>query len=309
MSLLESGGRESIVYNREASERLRQIITSFRGVPQVTHGEIVHLLTTLKADPNITAPGRYDKNYPLTLAASYSMRGAKRQELAEIESIICAFVDRDEFDVNYMSGGGRALIHYAAKLESTYLLGYMLNRKNGAKVDVNIFTPGSIITGGRSGYTALHLACTSSSAMRDEKVRLLLQHGADPNAARYDGLAPMHFLVTDHAYFHPIGCIRVLLEEGGADPNLRVENGILTGYTPMHLAIFNRCPLSILALLLKNGADLSIPDSFNQTPVQLARELGRTEIVNFFMGPTISRALLHHGLNLELRDKIKDYVL
>src|SRR5688572_5031416 len=41
----------------------------------------------------------------------------------------------------------------------------------------------------RSGWTALHLAAGSG---RGEVARLLLKHGADPNAASVGGATPLH---------------------------------------------------------------------------------------------------------------------
>ncbi|KAK4213051.1 ankyrin repeat-containing domain protein [Rhypophila decipiens] len=115
------------------------------------------------------------------------------------------------------------------------------------------------------GDTALHLACSKG----DEDasiVNLLLEHGAEPNAARpSDGLTPIYMAVLrGHE-----AKVESLLSKG-ADPNWsRAEHGI----TPLGAAAINQqhsvTPRTI-NLLLQHDANPNIPDDRGRTPLMSA---------------------------------------
>jgi len=89
-------------------------------------------------------------------------------------------------------------------------------------------------------------------------VKLLLEHGADPNIQNKDGMTPLHF-ATERGSPE---VVKLLLEHG-ADPNIQ-ENKF--GWTPLHYAV-SRCHVDVVRVLLDHGADLTIRDNKGMTPL------------------------------------------
>jgi len=112
------------------------------------------------------------------------------------------------------------------------------------------------------GDTALHLACSKDDP-DPSVVDLLLEHGADPNAARIDdGLTPLYgAVVRGHE-----AMLKSLLSRG-ADPNWRnAEHHI----TPLHAGAINqlqRVSPETIKLLLQHEADPNLPDDRGRTPL------------------------------------------
>lgn len=118
------------------------------------------------------------------------------------------------------------------------------------------------------GDTALHLA---AAGYRVEIVRLLLAHGADPNAAENSrGSSPLHYaadgFVTGPAWDaqRQVETIRCLLQKG-ADMHLQDRNGA----TPLHRAVRTRCAAAV-RFLLEAGSDPTIQNKTGSTPFHLA---------------------------------------
>ncbi|TGK12466.1 ankyrin repeat domain-containing protein [Leptospira fletcheri] len=100
----------------------------------------------------------------------------------------------------------------------------------------------------KDGWTPLHLAAHFG---RTSLVAYLLDHGADLQARSKSkfsfGNTPLHSAVAagrDET-------VKLLIEKG-ADPNFSQEEG---GYTPLHIAASRQGNSSIVAFLLKHGAD------------------------------------------------------
>ena len=97
---------------------------------------------------------------------------------------------------------------------------------------------GSWIRGAyQAARTPLHYACRHGHL---ECVRLLLVHGADPNAADEDGYTPLHYLCQVHSPSRAQAaslrhCAAALLQFG-ARPRARTGRG----YAPLHLALTQR---------------------------------------------------------------------
>jgi hypothetical protein len=102
------------------------------------------------------------------------------------------------------------------------------------------------------GWTRLHVAVLEKEV---EVVRLLLAHGADPNARDYQGCAPLHLLAK--AVWAEPYCreLMLLLLHHGAEVDAKTSRG----ETPLCHAIFALCGGGYSAageLLLEHGADL-----------------------------------------------------
>lgn len=125
------------------------------------------------------------------------------------------------------------------------------------------------------GFTPLGLAAFFS---RLDVVTLLLDRGADPNAASRNAMhvAPLHSAV---AAKH-IGIAAALLAHG-ADANAVQADE----YTPLHEAAHNG-QVEMIGLLLRHGASPQATLRDGQTPLDSARAAGRTEAMAM---------LDHHG--------------
>lgn len=113
-------------------------------------------------------------------------------------------------------------------------------------------------------YTALHRAIKKRYA---DLVRLLLERGADVNAATSLGETPLH---TAALHGRPVEA--ALLLERGANPNARLSNGM----TPLHWAA-QRGYSEFVSLLLERSADARSRDKGGRTPLDWARLKGHGE--------------------------------
>ncbi len=97
---------------------------------------------------------------------------------------------------------------------------------------------------------------------KEEKVKILLEVGADINAKDENGLAPIHVFSE---------CCYEMIErliQYGADVNIKDR----IGKTPLHHAVDYACTGGIIELLIKNGADINIKDKDGHTPLYYAQE-------------------------------------
>lgn len=109
------------------------------------------------------------------------------------------------------------------------------------------------------GYTLLHRAVEKND---HEKVKMLIDNGADVNAEAEEGGSTALYW----AVYKPTTQILVTLLGSGADVNSKDNNGA----TPLHFASINS-PESA-EILLKNGADVNAKDAEGYTPLRLAKE-------------------------------------
>ena len=93
-----------------------------------------------------------------------------------------------------------------------------------------------------------------------EIARLLLEHGADVDAARGPGVTPL----MSAAAAGRTECVKLLLEHG-ADPNAR---DLPDGRTALHRAALEEDP-AIARALLEHGAEVNATDTRGNTPLRL----------------------------------------
>jgi hypothetical protein len=109
------------------------------------------------------------------------------------------------------------------------------------------------------GRTDLHDAAFYGDV---ERVKKLLEKGANPNIQSENGWTPLHMA----AYKGNVNVVRLLLEHG-ADPNIQDGNGS----TPLHIAAIWGY-VDVVELLLEYGADPTVKDRRGKTPLDLARK-------------------------------------
>jgi ankyrin repeat protein len=118
--------------------------------------------------------------------------------------------------------------------------------------------PSDINRGGRDGRTPLHLAalgCNLPSA------QFLLDNDSVPNAQDNSGNTALHYAKVNQM-------VKLLLEEGGANPNIPNSRG----FCAIHLAV-QRMDVKSVEYLLAHNAHVNVADDTNwQTPLHLVSQ-------------------------------------
>lgn len=116
------------------------------------------------------------------------------------------------------------------------------------------------------GFSALMIATAEGHL---EVVQALLDAGADANAAALMGVTALYFASNDGH----LEVVKALL-----DANAKVDVRGPEGTTALTPAIMNNHP-EVVSALIAAGADVNVSSGFG-TPLDLAKKLGRTEIVH-----------------------------
>jgi ankyrin repeat protein len=122
-----------------------------------------------------------------------------------------------------------------------------------------------------------------------EAIRILLRHGANPDARDARGTP----LLVSAAGFDRLPYIRILIEEGHANVNVHDLAEIGDGRSAIHQAAA-RGDLPLLTLLIKNGARVDAEDRYGETPLYFAAQYGNLEA---------ARLLLSQGANPNSRTR------
>ena len=122
------------------------------------------------------------------------------------------------------------------------------------------------------------LLSAASAAGSLECVRLLLDHGSDPNAAGADGVGVLGMALSKERLE-----IAALLLDRGADPRKTPLPEDKQG-EPALVRAAQEGKLDLVSLLVRCGADLEAREaSFGWTPLMIAADRGRTEVARFFV--------------------------
>jgi ankyrin repeat protein len=154
------------------------------------------------------------------------------------------------------------------------------------------------------GDTPLHLA---AAGYRVEIVRLLLEFGADPNAAKnMRKSSPLHYAadgcLASQAWKpkRQVETLRSLLDHGA---NIHLQD--MNGATPLHRAVRTRSADAV-KFLLESGADPTIKNKPGSTPFHLAVQNtgrgGSGEPAAINAQQEIIKAFLSFGLSPSLKN-------
>jgi cytohesin len=206
----------------------------------------------------------------------------------------------------YRQRAGREALHRAAGEGEADAVGLLLDRG----VDPNATDP--------DGSTPLHTAVRchgeyhwSMGYARDPRahttidttdtVRLLLLHGADPNARDSKGWTPLHWAAEEGHH-----SIAMMLVQKGADTSLTVSSSHISrfphgravlvkgapGQSVLHLASGSG-DLDLARLIIEGGARADLRDEAEVTPLQEASRAG---------GAQVAELLLRHGADANAED-------
>ena len=234
--------------------------------------EMVEVLLGYKVDVNAWMVGGFTLLHHTTIGgAHHALMHGVFQSSPDVVRILL----EHGADVNAQSDTGVTVLHFAQSGEVVRVL-----LKHGANLKED-----------EERRTPLHSVAQYGSV---EPVRLLLEHGADPNARSSDGSIPLH-LVTENGTSPSFGgfyeIIRVLLEYG-ADVAAKDDEG----RTPLYRAARNQSvDVESVRMLLEHGSDLNARTNNNSTPLHAAAANWMDEV-------QVLRVLLERGVNIDAKD-------
>ncbi|CAN6231691.1 unnamed protein product [Urochloa humidicola] len=120
---------------------------------------------------------------------------------------------------------------------------------------------------------ALHVAAEKG---RDDMVKILLDHHADPNKITYGAITPLGYAISAHS----LKCVKLLIEAGADVQGIGTE-------TPLALAATDGLT-DILKCLVQAGADPNVRDGYGFTPIENAARYSSREDVEILF-PVTSR--------------------
>lgn len=186
-------------------------------------------------------------------------------------------------DTNTLPMGGRTDLPADSKTTGHQIVQQLLEAGANSNLQLKLFPPYRAVGADRGGDSALTIGATPlHRAARGgdvESVRLLLQHGADPELPQVQGITPLQLAAglghggadTRGRFYNENQAIDVLnvLIEGGAEVN--AQDG--QGRSALHGAV-RKGWTKVIQLLVEAGADPNLADSNGLTPLDYA--LGRT---------------------------------
>ena len=165
------------------------------------------------------------------------------------------------------------------------------------------------------GETPLYLACKPTGyEVNIDIVQALLEHGSDPNicpseigSSSYDHVVPPLSAVASCG---KNALVRILIKFGA-----RLDHADSCGRTALHFAIMESTKNDTSTaeiLLLSAGADANVMDKYGYSPLYLACERGKTELVNLLLSRganpttgTIVKYPIHAACRGQYYDSVK----
>jgi len=124
----------------------------------------------------------------------------------------------------------------------------------------------------KTSQTPLHLAAARGYA---RIATLLIAHGADVNARDQTGATPL----SEACWTGEAEMVRLLIEKGADAKDVNPE----TGMTPLHAAA-SRGYREVAKALLDAGARADVRDNSGATPLYLALQFQRTQVIGLLVG-------------------------
>ncbi len=155
---------------------------------------------------------------------------------------------------------GETALHYAAYDSSARVVAILLEA--GCQVNAQE----------KKGRSPLHLVCARVDDDAVPIARLLLDHGASTSLLTVNGASPL----TYAALLGLHDMVELLIVQGGAS----VNHSDHSGQTPLMGACRNSlCGVSIIPLLMRNGAELRVEDRLGLTAIRYAFAFGGGALV------------------------------
>jgi ankyrin repeat protein/beta-lactamase regulating signal transducer with metallopeptidase domain len=164
------------------------------------------------------------------------------------------------------------LLYYMCEYGHKDLVGYFI--QNGANVnsEVRLDAPSLYILWDFKGLYKWDKVKKIADSNQADILRLLLDHGANPNAKDRWDWSLLHYAAETEGY---IDMTRMLLDKG-SNPN--AKEGI--GQTPLHLAA-EPGHKAMVELLISRGADVNVKDFYGRTPLWYAEDLGSNAVYGY----------------------------
>lgn len=141
--------------------------------------------------------------------------------------------------------------------------------------------PGAITAQDAQGRALLHLAVRNGDV---ETTKILLERGANPNAADNTGRTPLHWACFEGRPWargdNASKCFELAqaLISGGADVNAKDK----LGSTPLHYSAWFGCKKTA-ALLIEKGAEVNAVNQEGYTPLHQAAFRGEWEVIDLLL--------------------------
>ena len=229
--------------------------------------EIVRVLLDHGADPEAVAEGDMGEK-PLHMV-SYGKYRSQHDGVRVAQLLL-----EHGADVNTRRDDHWTPLHIASHFGDIEIVRLLLD--HGADPEAN--------AEGDKGSKPLHQVSYGKYRSQEDGVRvaqLLLEHGADINTRRNDHWTPLHIA----SHFWNIDIVRLLLNHG-ADPEANAEGDM--GEKPLHQVSsgnnrFQEDGVRVAQLLLERGADVNTRRNDHQTPLHAASCFGNVEIVRLLL--------------------------
>ena len=255
--------------------------------------------------PLALAGGAGDPEFVALLIARGAWVDLYTASVCALENEVRALLEADPLAGRVVDENGMTPLHYAAfsrlgddDLDAAARLRRITERLLEHGADVHARMP----HGGGPGLPVLHFAAPRNYAVAEVLLArgadpvnalgsflwgepspvadLLLKHGADPNYYEAEYHRP---LLHTRIHWGHTGAALWLLR-AGANPNLTDR----AGRTAVHTAVLRGCATKFVEALRDHGAELHARDAEGRTPLDLAREKGRSKLIAWFEAQSLA---------------------